>query len=193
MADLDVTSLVYLVILLAAVVGWFVAEYSGGFGRMLRAALAWGLIFMGAIAGYGLWTDVRTELAPRQAIVEDGGVVEVPRHASGHFHLTLDLNGVPVAFLVDTGATDIVLSQSDAEKVGIDMEGLAFIGRARTANGEVATAYTNIDEIALGPIRHRNVTVSVNQGEMPASLLGMSYLSRFESLEIRDGVLRLTP
>ena len=193
MPDLDFTSLVYLVILLAAVVGWFMAEYSGGFGRMLRAAMAWGLIFLGAIAGYGLWSDIRTELTPRQAVITDGTAIEVPRRASGHFHLTLDLNGVPVDFLVDTGATDIVLSQGDAERVGIALDDLAFVGRARTANGEVATAYTSIDNVTLGPIEHSNVSVSVTNGEMPASLLGMSYLSRFNRLEIEGGVLRLTP
>lgn len=193
MADLDITSLVYLVVLLAAVVGWFMAEYSGGFGRMLRAAMAWGLIFLGVIAGYGLWTDVRTELAPRQTVVADGTAIEVPRRPGGHFHLTVDLNGVPVEFLVDTGATDIVLSQEDAVRIGLDLDSLAFIGRARTANGEVATAYTTIDEVSLGPVLHRNVPVAVNEGKMPASLLGMSYLTRFERLEIEDGVLRLTP
>src|SRR6056297_156887 len=115
MADIDITSLVYLVILLAAVFGWFMAEYSGGFGRMLRGLTAWGLIFLGVIAGYGLWSDVRTELMPTQTVVADGGAIEVGRHPGGHFHLTVELNGVPVDFLVDTGATDIVLMLEDAE------------------------------------------------------------------------------
>lgn len=193
MADLDVTSLVYLIILLAAVVGWFLAEYSGGFGRMFRAAMAWGLIFLGVVAGYGLWTDVRGELTPRQAIVENGTAIEVPRGPGGHFRLKVELNDVPVDFLVDTGATDIVLSRADAERIGLNLDELAFVGRARTANGEVATAYTTIGSVAIGPVSHQDVAVSVNEGDMPSSLLGMSYLARFERLEIEDGVLRLTP
>lgn len=193
MADLDITSLVYLVILLAAVVGWFMAEFSGGFGKMIRAATAWGLIFLGVIAGYGLWSDVRTELVPQQTVVDGGSAVEVPRHPGGHFRLTVALDGVPVDFLVDTGATDIVLTREDAERIGLDVDALPFIGRARTANGEVATAYTTVDEVILGPIIHRNVSVAVNEGEMPGSLLGMSYLSRFERIEISNDVLRLTP
>ena len=193
MADFDITSLVYLVILLAAVIGWFLAEFSGGFGRMLRMMMAWGLIFLGVVAGYGLWSDVRTDLIPQQTVVADGTAIETERHPGGHFHLTVSLNGVPVDFLVDTGATDIVLMMEDAERVGLDPDTLPFIGRARTANGEVATAYTTIDEVTLGPVTHRNVPVAVNEGEMPGSLLGMSYLSRFDRIEISDNVLTLTP
>ena len=193
MADIDITSLVYLVILLAAFIGWFLAEFSGGFGKMLRIMTAWGLIFLGVIAGYGLWSDVRTELIPQQTVIADGTAIEVGRHPGGHFHLVVEMNGVPVDFLVDTGATDIVLMLEDAERIGLDPETLPFIGRARTANGEVATAYTTIDQVTLGPVTHRNVPVAVNQADMPGSLLGMSYLSRFERLEISGDVLRLTP
>ncbi len=191
MTDIDITSLIYLVILLAAVVGWFFAEYGRGLGRMVRMATAWGLIFLGVLAGYGLWSDVRTELMPRQTVVADGAAIEVPRGPGGHFHLRATLDGVPVNFLVDTGATDIVLSREDAERIGLDLKKLSFIGRARTANGEVATAYTSVDTLSIGPFEHRNVPVAVNEADMPSSLLGMSYLSRFDKLTIEDGRLRL--
>ena len=193
MGDIDLTTLIYLVILLTAVGGWFLAEYGRGFGRMVRMATAWGLIFLGVIAGYGLWSDVRSELIPRQTVVSDGAAIEVPRGPNGHFRLRATLDGVPIDFLVDTGATDIVLTREDANRVGIDTDNLPFIGRARTANGEVATAYTKIDTISIGPIAHTNVPVAVNDGDMPSSLLGMSFLSRFERVVIEDGQLRLEP
>ncbi len=193
MTDIDLTSLVYLIILVALIGGWFLAEYGRSMGRLLRMASAWGMIFFAFIAAYGLWDDVRDDLIPQQSVLEDGARIEVPRRNSGHFHLMLELDGVPVNFLVDTGATDIVLTEADARRVGLDPDTMPFIGRARTANGEVETAYGSIDQVRLGPIVHSNVSVAVNRGEMPGSLLGMSYLNRFDRIEISGDTLTLVP
>jgi len=86
----------------------------------------------------------------------------------------------------------MVLSMEDARRAGLDPDALAFAGSARTANGVVPTAFTRVDEIALGPVVFNGVRVAVNGGEMRGSLLGMSFLSRFERLEIEDNRLRLT-
>lgn len=179
--------------LLAALLGfWFVAENRQSLGKTARMAMAWGLIFLGVVVAYGLWDDVRREVLPRQAVLADS-TIEVPRGGDGHFHLTLQINGQPVEFLVDTGATSIVLTLEDAERIGLDPANLAFLGSAQTANGIVRTAATRVDEITLGPIRFDNVRVSVNGGDMPGSLLGMDYLSRFDRLEISGNTLRLVP
>jgi aspartyl protease family protein len=183
--------LIYLVLLGAAITGWFLAENRASMGKNVRMALAWGMIFLGMMAGYGLWQDVRSDVLPRQAVIEDGGAIEVPRGADGHFHLTLRINGEPVEFLVDTGASDLVLTMEDARRVGLDPENLAFIGSANTANGRVRTAFTTLDEVALGPATFRDVGAAVNGGEMKGSLLGMSFLRRFDRLEISDGKLKL--
>ena len=182
--------LTYLVLLGVAVVIWFIAEHRQSLGKSLRMAIAWGMIFLGVIAAVGLWDDIRDDVAPRQSVAADG-VIEVPRSFDGHYYLTLRMNGTPVDFVVDTGATDVVLSQRDAARIGIDPGALAYTGRALTANGMVSTARARVDEVALGPIVDRNLPVSVNGGEMDGSLLGMSYLQRFERLEISDGVLVL--
>lgn len=191
MEDFEIGNLLYLIVLGTAVAGWFIAENRRSLGQTTRMALVWGLIFLGFIAGFGLWNDVRDDLLPRQSVV--GGAIEVPRSGDGHFHLTLTANGQSVPFLVDTGATDIVLTRQDAERVGLDPGNLAFLGTARTANGEVRTAFARLDELALGPVVYRNVPVSVNGGDMDTSLLGMNYLSRFDRLEIEDNRLRLVP
>ncbi|MDJ1016781.1 MAG: TIGR02281 family clan AA aspartic protease [Paracoccaceae bacterium] len=193
MESLDIENIIYLVVLLAFVGGWFLAEFRGGMGKAVRMAAAWALIFFAAIAAFGMWDDVRRDLIPRQAVIEDGALIEVPRQPDGHFHLVLEVNETPVEFLVDTGATDIVFTVEDARRAGLDPDSLTFFGRARTANGDVATAFTRVDTIALGPIVHENVSVTVNSGEMPGSLLGMSYLSRFERLEISGNQLTLVP
>ena len=187
----DIPRLAYLALLGIAVAGWLIAENRQSLGRTARQAAAWGLIFLGVIAAAGLWTDIRDNVAPRQAVFEDGARIEVPRGPDGHYHLTLRLDGTPVDFIVDTGATGVVLTARDAARIGIDPADLSFGGLARTANGTVQTARVSVGEIALGGQTDRNFPVYVNSGEMDRSLLGMDYLSRFERIEIADGRLVL--
>lgn len=193
MENLDLGNLIYLTILGAAILGWFIAENRRGLGKAVRMMIAWVLIFVAFLAAYGLWEDIENDLLPRQAVVEDGTAIAIPRGFDGHFHLTLDVNGTPVDFLVDTGATDIVLTLEDAARVGLAPDTLAFIGRARTANGEVRTAFASLDTVTLGPFTRQNVPVSVNEGEMPGSLLGMRYLSMFDRIEISGDQMILEP
>ena len=187
----NIGRLAYLVLLGLAVGGWFIAENRANLGRTARQAAVWGLIFVGAIAAVGLWSDIRDDVLPRQSVVGKG-TIEVPRGFDGHYYLVLHLNDVPVDFIVDTGATDVVLTLIDARRIGIDIDGLVFSGVASTANGTVRTAFARIDDVRLGTIRDRAITVSVNGGEMAGSLLGMSYLRRFEKIEIAGGRLILT-
>lgn len=170
--------LLYLVLLLAAVGGWVIVEYRKRMGQALRTAAAWGLIFIGVMAGYGLWTDMRSQIAPRQMVAESG-TIEVPRAADGHYYLTLMVNGTPVQFLADTGATNMVLSDADARRVGIDPESLVYIGRAQTANGTVPTARVELGSVELGPYRDAGFSAWVNKGDMDGSLLGMDYLALY--------------
>lgn len=185
----EIARLVYLSLLVVALAGFFVASRAA-LGQLMRGLLTWVLIFVVAIVGYGLWDDIGRELVPRQAVLE-GGQVSLPRQPDGHFYLTLDVNDVPVRFVVDTGATEMVLSREDSARVGIDPDNLAYLGRAFTANGEVRTARVRLDEVALGQMVDRGVRASVNGGQLNISLLGMSYLDRFERIEIADGEMRL--
>ncbi len=157
----------------------------------LRNALIWVLIFGSLTALSSQWDQIAGQFVPRQATFTEGRV-EVPKGPDNHFHLTLRINNVPVDFLVDTGATQVVLTREDAARVGLNPDTLAFIGTAFTANGEVATAPVRLDRVELGDIVDTRVRASVNSGEMDGSLLGMSYLSRFDSIEITRDTLILT-
>jgi len=192
MAGDSLGQLIYLVVLGAAVLGWFIAQNRNAMGKTMQYAAVWGLIFVGVIAGIGLWGDIRDDILPAQNYAADGTTIEVPRSYDGHYYLTLDIDGRPVTFTVDTGATNMVLSPSDARLIGLDVENLAYLGQAETANGIVRTARVRLDKVALGPVTDRNVTAYVNEAEMDGSLLGMSYLNRFDRLEISDGRLVLT-
>ncbi|AWZ21041.1 hypothetical protein RTM1035_04860 [Roseovarius sp. TM1035] len=191
MQDFDFARLTYLMILGSVLLVWFVAQNRASLGKLAQQALIWGLIFVGALAAVGLWEDIRQTVRPMQSVVA-GDRIEVPRAPDGHYYLTVEIEGVPVRFVVDTGASQIVLSQSDAERIGLDTKSLAYLGRAYTANGEVRTATVRLESLAVGPVRHENLRAVVNQGEMGQSLLGMEYLQRFSSIEITGGRLVLT-
>ncbi len=192
MGENDIGNLVYLVLLLCAVGFWFLQSNRNNLGKMAQHAVLWGLIFMGVIAVIGLWEDIRSTVKPTQAVFADEGRIEVPRGPDGHYRMTLTLNGAPIQFIVDTGASDLVLSQADARRAGFEPDDLPFHGRAMTANGEVRTAPVFIDEIALDGIVDRNVAARINGGELNQSLLGMSYLQRYEQITITGNKLILT-
>ncbi len=170
--------LIYLSLLLAALGGWLMVEFRGRFGVALRTFAAWGLIFVGVAAGYGLWKDIQGDSRPRQ-MASDSGEMVLRRAADGHFYAALDINQTEVFFMVDTGATNMVLSQNDAERLGFHPDELRYFGEASTANGIVRTARVELNEISFGPFSDYDLDAWVNEGEMDGSLLGMDYLRRF--------------
>lgn len=185
MAPDDLPRLVYLVLLLAVVGGYFLIESRGRLGRSTQQAAIWGLIFLGAVAVAGLWGDLRRAALPGEALVR-GDALEVPVAQDGHYYLTAEVNGVRVLFVVDTGASDIVLTQRDAERAGLNPAGLAYFGTAMTANGRVATAPVTLDRFAVGGVEETRVPAVVNGGALDTSLLGMSWLGAHEATFSRD-------
>lgn len=187
----DYGRLIYLVILATAVGAAMLLSYRGALGRLAQQLSIWGLIFVGVAAGYGLWSDISAG-RPRMAVLDETGSLQVPRAADGHYYLTLTINGQPITFMIDTGATEVVLTQADAARVGIDISTLDFVGEASTANGPVRTARVTLDEVMLAGTDEGTLRAWVNEGELDISLLGMSFLRRFSSMEFSDGTLRLT-
>ncbi len=190
----DTASLLYLGLLFLLVTGSYLIASRGRMGQILTQAAIWTLIFLGVIAAFGLWPEIRSAVIPTQAalVTPSGQAVAVPRAMNGHYYLTLEVNDEPIVFTVDTGATDMVLSRADARTAGIDPDDLAYLGVAGTANGQVRTARVTLDEVVLEGIVDRDLSAVVTDGELDSSLLGMSYLQRFSRIEIADGELVLT-
>jgi aspartyl protease family protein len=192
MNDWETGRLIYLGVLLVMVGGWFFMQAREGMNKTLQQAAIWGLIIVGATAGVGLWQDIQRDAGQGRITVTDAGQIIVPRSGDGHYYLSLQINDVDVQFVVDTGATDMVLTKDDAKRAGIDPESLVFLGRANTANGQVRTARVMLRTVVLGNAVDRNIRAVVNGGELGQSLLGMGYLQRWGRLEIANGELILT-
>lgn len=188
----DFARLAYLIILGSAIIGWLVVESRGRMGQMARQALAWMLIFVGLAAAYGLWQDFAPSGQRAVLASQDGGQIVVQRAPDDHFYLTLQVDGTPVRFMVDTGATTIVLSDRDADRLGIDRRSLAYIGEARTANGTIRTARVSLPDVRLEGTPMGTLTAWVGDGPLDISLLGMEFLNRFDRVEMARDRLVLT-
>ena len=105
---------------------------------------------------------------------------------NGQFMVDAVVDGVEIRFLVDTGATSVVLTAQDAERLGYRLDGLEYSERFQTANGEILGAPVVLPELRIGDLEIEDVRSSVIRAPLSTSLLGMTFLSRLESFEVRD-------
>jgi aspartyl protease family protein len=102
----------------------------------------------------------------------------VSKSSDGHFWAQGVVNGTQVRFLVDTGASTITLTPTDAQRLGLEPAGLTYNIPIRTANGDSLAARVTLASVSVAGARVSDVeAVVVNHG-LPISLLGMSYLGR---------------
>ena len=128
----------------------------------------------------------------RSAAPVSGRTVELRAGAYGHFHVRAEINGSPVQAMVDTGASMIALRFEDARQAGIVVRDADFTHRVSTANGYARMAPVTIDRISIGDITVRDVSGAVLEpGKLSTTLLGMSFLSRLQRVDIRSGTLVL--
>jgi aspartyl protease family protein len=121
---------------------------------------------------------------------ESDGSVQLERETDGHFYADVRINGATVNTLVDTGATGIALSREDARKAGLPISiGMPeVVGEG--ADGDIRGEFVTLDTISLGgKSAERMDAVVLNAGEQ--SLLGQSFLSKFDSVEIRGDTMVL--
>lgn len=172
-------------------------------GETVRQVALWLLIILALVTGYLYRGELRSVgerlfagLVPGRAVVvtaSDGGS-EVVLHKSlgGHFVTSVDVDGVSVPMVVDTGASSVALSYEDALRIGIDPARLSFTRTILTANGRAMAAPVRLRQVAIGPILRTDVEgLVVEEGKLDQSLLGMSFLSTLQSLQMQSDELRL--
>lgn len=120
------------------------------------------------------------------------GTEQLRAHADGHYYARAEVNGRPLDVMVDTGATMVALTYEDAERAGLRLRPADFTGRVSTANGIAAVAPVTLDRVTIGRITVRNVRAAVcERGRLEKTLLGMSFLSRLDRVDIQQGRLTL--
>lgn len=162
----------------------------------LRYILVWAAIAGVLALGYAFRTDlgsvfsrVRAEFAPGYPVQLSPHEMAVTQSETGGFYVMGQVNGQTVRFLADTGASDIVLSPADAQRLGVDVGALKFTDLAETANGVGRGASFKASSLSVGPLRFEDVPMQINQAPMSASLLGMAFFRRLDSFQVKDGKL----
>lgn len=178
--------LFYLSLLGAFIVVGVFARYRDRMGQAMQHMAIWALIFVGVVLAIGFADPLRQQLFNDEPQVVDENTVQLRQARDGHFYATLQVNGQPIQFLVDTGATSMVLTKEDAEAAGIDTGALNYVIRTQTANGESTAAPIKLNRVELGPHVDYEVRATVAGGDLNKSLLGMSYLENFSSFR-REG------
>tara|TARA_R110002124_G_scaffold105164_3_gene255911 strand:- start:47124 stop:47816 length:693 start_codon:yes stop_codon:yes gene_type:complete len=188
-------------LLLVAVIGGAAIAHGRFQARQaLRHAAIWVGIGAVLLLGYSFRAEFQAlgdrlmgELLPHRAQETAAGDVVIRAGDHGHFVAEARVNGVAIRFLVDTGASEVVLSPRDAMRLGFDLKSLSFNRIYQTANGTVTGAPVRLDDIRIGPIVVTDVRASVNGAEMKRSLLGMTFLGRLGGYRVDGDVLTLSP
>lgn len=109
----------------------------------------------------------------------------------GQYYVDAAVNGAPLHFLVDTGASYVALTPKDAAFAGLSESSLRFSMPLNTAHGVAHAAPVVLREIRLQQLELNDVAAVVMDQPMATSVLGMSFLSRLDGYSIRDGVLTI--
>jgi aspartyl protease family protein len=117
--------------------------------------------------------------------------VRLDRAGDSHFYADADIDGTHIRMMVDSGASVVALTRRDAEAIGIDVDRLPIGGVARTAGGEVPMRTVMLDSIDIDGIEVRGVQAAVIDADMGVSLLGQSYLSKLDAVNVEGDTMTL--
>lgn len=123
---------------------------------------------------------------PAQPVIANLRSVDIPRKNSGEFAVKAKINSIQAPMVIDTGATSVVLTYDTAKAIGLPLELLEFDVDLDTASGRTRAARLTLDRLAIGTVVERSVpALVVPRGQAKINLLGMSFLDRLESWEVR--------
>lgn len=171
-----------------------------GLGEMVRSALAWVAIFAVFIVAFtykdelmGVWYRVAGELTgtSQQTIV--GSTLRIKQSADGHFWVNASVNGSPVLFLVDSGATTTAMNLKTARATGVEIDEDGFPSFVSTANGEVEVRRGRIQSLDLDLMATTDFPVIVAEEFGDTNVLGMNFLSAMKSWRVEGQEMVLEP
>ena len=195
----DLGALAYHLALIMFIGGAVLVLFRERLSVALEAALFWVVVGFVLVFVYtyrgdlrGIGERVMAELMPGRAAQRSERTVEIVRGRGGDFQVAAQINGTRVAMALDTGASAVVLTQEAAKAAGLPLALLSYSVLVDTANGRARAAAVTLDRIAVGGIVERSVPALIAQpGQLRTSLLGMSFLNRLESWEVRGDKLMI--
>lgn len=191
-----VTALAALLLLLS---GSIFGQFRGRLGDAFRAIVIWTAILFALIGVYTYRFEVETvvnrligEVSPGRTTIGEAGEVNVTRGRDGSFMVAGRVEGEPMNFIFDTGANIVVLTADSAARIGYRLEDLDFRVSVMTANGRTLAAPITIENLTVGDIAETRVRALVARPEaLSHNLLGMTFLDRLSSYEVRSNQLIL--
>jgi len=194
----DWQSFLSLSLILVAMLGALISR-GANFPKILRHLAIWALILFVIVSLYAYrdkFSDFSNRLAgemnPSSARITRDGDLVINISQDGHYYIDTKINGTSIRFMIDTGATDVVISAATAKKIGININNLNFNKPYQTANGMIWGALTTVKKLEVGDIELENVAISVSKADLGTSLLGMSFLKRFKKYEFYQDRLILS-
>jgi aspartyl protease family protein len=194
----DFSSLAYKIAILVFVAGTVLTLFRERLVEAITAALLWVAVGLLLVVGYSYRFElheiadrVLAELVPGH-VVSRGRTVAVARTSGGEFAVSAEINGARIPMVLDTGASSVVLTRDDAKAAGLPLEVLDYSVNIDTANGRTRAAPVTLNRIAIGSLVEHSIDALVAQpGQLKTSLLGMSFLNRLQSWEVRGDHLLL--
>jgi aspartyl protease family protein len=170
---------VYLLMAMMLVVGSLMVRREPAM-KMIKMALGWVVIFA---AGFILftfrdnfgWVAQRLKAEAVGTPVQEGGETRIPMAIDGHFWVTAKVNGKPVKFLVDSGATMTTIDRGEAMAAGVDVSARRD-QYVRTGNGIIRVSTGRAAELQVGGITRRDVGLQIADND-DLNVLGMNFLS----------------
>ncbi len=192
------------ILVLCLLLAWYlpavVGKYSGRSSQALRHVAIWLGLIVVLVGGYAFRPELITikdriagVMMPGQAIDQGGGAIVINKRADeAHFSISGSVNKQNTEFVLDTGASAVVLTHDTAQRLGLLAGEDAYTQTVSTANGITKVAPIRIDELRIGSIILQDVKASVAKpDELDVNLLGMSFLSRLKGYAVEADQLTL--
>jgi aspartyl protease family protein len=169
-------------------------------GQVAKMSLAWVAIFAALFAIFSfrfefqaIWERMKSDFAGTAGQSVSGEAIEIRRQDDGHYWLQVEINGNPVRFMIDSGATTTAVNAKTAAdaKVGVDTDGYPVI--IGTANGRVTAQRGVVQSLQVGPHKLVDHDVVVSESFGDTNVLGMNFLDSMKSWKVEGNVMTLQP
>jgi aspartyl protease family protein len=167
-------------------------------GYVAKAAFAWIAIFAALFAIFSfrfefkaVWERVKADISGTAGQSVRGEEITIRRQDDGHYWLQLDVNGKPVRFMIDSGATTTAVNADTARETGIEVDTNGYSVILNTANGRVTAQRGVIQSLMIGTHEIGTHNVVVSESFDDTNVLGMNFLDSMQSWKVEGNVMAL--